>query len=460
MLKDEFEPIIAKSLTPSSLKEMEKKMSAYVDRNSDILLSLDLSRRYSFGDDPFYSASILTASHLLSSDKKKGDNPVVITVITYMSLMMWTSLHKGFFKYEANKQVMDYTIAHLDSTFRIRQFPSLFAFIQDNTMTVVNTYKDRIMTATDKDLTWVIDAIWTRLKGKIKKISSEFYKNHQSGRYLNTDEDSYSEEDFHEMDNQSFGIDRLTNKVYVKLINRQYDKRFIKYSITQSDTSLTKITNLIEDIIDSDGESGKLRSVISSMIEFYLRQSGKPIEYIAKGDYVAFMKTAYASNTIVPQMEFIKSTIDGWLADNMYKYGKAKYGKTLQIQYRRCIYMFLVFVINFEAKNVDENKISILTDDENQCMQYLIAALNLFNKICQDDPQDPTDSYNFGHYVDAAKTSIIVRGARRLDPEHLMPKIQQNSMNTMSLADMQTAAIAQDSEKRHTSVEEMGDRFV
>ena len=56
--------------------------------------------------------------------------------------------------------------------------------------------------------------------------------------------------------------------------------------------------------------------------------------------------------------------------------------------------------------------------------------------------------------------SIIVRGARRLDPEHLMPKVQQNSMNTMSLADMQTAAIAQDSEKRHTSVEEMGDRFV
>lgn len=387
VLKDEFEPIIAKSLTPSTLKEMERKMSAYVDRNSDILLSLDLSRRYSFGDadrqvvydaigitedqlnvairnsksiysgnkiqsNPFYIASILTASHLLSSDKKKGDNPVVITVITYMSLMMWTSLHKGFFKYEANKQVMDYTIAHLDSTFRIRQFPSLFAFIQDNTMTVVNTYKDRIMTAADKDLTWVIDAIWTRLKGKIKKISSEFYKNHQSGRYLNTDEDSYSEEDFHEMDNQSFGIDRLTNKVYVKLINRQYDKRFIKYSITQSDTSLTKITNLIEDIIDSDGDSGKLRGVISAMIEFYLRQSGKPIEYVAKGDYVAFMKTAYASNTIVPQMEFIKSTIDGWLADNMYKYGKAKYGKTLQIQYRRCIYMFLVFVINFEAKNV------------------------------------------------------------------------------------------------------------
>lgn len=105
---------------------------------------------------------------------------------------------------------------------------------------------------------------------------------------------------------------------------------------------------------------------------------------------------------------------------------------------------------------MDEYKILILTDDENRCMQYLIAALNLFNKICQDDPQDPTDSYNFGHYVDAAKSAIIVRGARRLDPEHLMPKIQQNTMNAMSLADMQTAAIAQDVEKRHMGADEDG----
>ena len=42
-------------------------------------------------------------------------------VLTYMSLMMYTSMHKGFFEYEANKQVMDYTIAHLDNTFLIRQ---------------------------------------------------------------------------------------------------------------------------------------------------------------------------------------------------------------------------------------------------------------------------------------------------------------------------------------------------
>jgi len=381
MLKDKFGPIITKNLTPTAIKTLEKKIIEYVDRNSEVLMTLDLSRRYSFGDtdrqvlydglgvslpeleeeiknsksiysgnkvqsNPFYLASILAASFFLS----KKDSKMASMIITYMSLMMWTSLHKGFFKYEANKQVMDYTIAHLNNTFSIRQFPSLFAFIQDNTDTVLDTYKSRIVKCEDSDMTWVIDALWTRLKGKMKKISAEFYKNHTSGKYLNSDEDSVDADNFHEIDNISFAIDRLTNKVYIKLLNRQYDKRFLKYSINSADTSYQKLLNLVEDIIDSDGDSKTLRPLISAMIEFYVQQSGKPIEYVAKGDFIAFMKTAYSSNTDAVQMDTIKRTIDTWLSENMMKYGKAKYGKTLQIQYRRCLYMFFVFMINHEAK--------------------------------------------------------------------------------------------------------------
>lgn len=381
MLKDIFGQRIAAALTPAVVKELEKGIISYVDRNSEVLLTLDLSRRYSFGDsdrqilydavkisqneleaaiaasksiysgnkiqsNPFYILSILVTSHFI----EKKDEKMANMVINYMSLNMWTSLHKGFFKYEANKQVMDYTIGHLNKTFSIRDFPSLFAFIQDNSATLLNTYRQRIIRCTDEDITWVIDSNWTRLKGKIKKISTEFYKNHKSGNYLNADTEDFTQEGYREMDNESFAIDRLTNKVYIKLINRQYDKRFIKYSIQKSDTSLDKLTHLIEDIIDSDGANPRLRTVISSLIELYLTQSGKPISYIAKGDYIAFMKTAFGSNTEAQQMKVVKTTIDQWLDENMYKYGKARFGSTVRLQYRRCLYMFLVFVINYEAK--------------------------------------------------------------------------------------------------------------
>lgn len=380
MIRDTYESQIKKALTPQAITALSKDIASYVDRNSEILLSLDLSKRYSFGNsdrdviyrtigvtedelieaikaskyinntnkvqsNPFYTATMLLLHHLHNA-KKKDD---CIRVMTYMSLMMYTSIHKGLFKYNPNKQIMDYTIAHLDQSFRIRSMPSLFAFIQDNATVTYETYTDRIKRCDDKDITWVVDALWNRVKGKMKKIASAFYKNYEEGRYLNADSDNYSEGDYHEIDNNSYMIERLANKVQLKLINRQFDNRFLKYAITRSDVSLQKLKNLIDDIIQDD-ENNVMKLVISAIIEYYVSMSGKGFDYIAKGDFITYMQTAYASNTELQQMQFIKSTLDKWLDEYMVSSGRARYGKTAKAGYKKAIYMFLVFIINSEAK--------------------------------------------------------------------------------------------------------------
>ena len=379
MIKDVLGPIIAKSV-PKSITNMRRSISGYIDKNSEILLALDLSQRISFSDydrrviydgggvtedqvvreiknskyinksnkiqsNPFYCTCILVMRELLA--EKKDDSAQL--VMCYMSLMMYTSIHKGFFQYNANKNIMDYTIANLDNSYRIRQMPSLYAFLEDNAKTAFNTYKDRIKKADDSDITWVVDALWVRIKGKIRKIANAYYDNHKSGKYLNVDSTSYDEGDYHIMDNNSYMIERLANKAYIKLLNHQFDARFIKYSITQADTSYNKLRNIIDDII-SDDEDNDVKKVISSLIEYYLMNSGKPYEYIPRGDFIAYMKSAYGSNTDNQQMVYIKATLERWLNENMYKYGKVAYGKTAKQQYKKSLYMFFVFIINYEAK--------------------------------------------------------------------------------------------------------------
>lgn len=380
MLKERFEERITKAMTPSTIKTLDKSIIGYVDRNSEILMTFDMSARYSFADadrnviyntvgiseaeviavtkeskqiskenkiqsNPFYLLSMLVARYFL----KKKDIEHATKVMTYMSLMMYVSIHKGLFKYGANKEVMDYTIAHLNKTYRLPHMTSLFAFIEDNTSTTINTYEKRIISGEDSDLVFVIDALWIRTKQKIKKIAQRYYENHRSGKYLNSDTDNYGEESYREINNQSFVIDRLMNRVYTKLVNNQYDNRLLKYSITQSDVSYQKLRNLITDIIDDD--ESNLQKVISAILEYYMLQSGKSVDYIARGDFIVYMKTAYGTNTDMPQMVYIKNQIDQWLTDNMYKYGRANYGKTVRQSYRKSIYMFLVFMINMEAKN-------------------------------------------------------------------------------------------------------------
>lgn len=381
MIRETMWPLMTRNITPAATKKIVTQVAAYVDWNSSTLLTLDMSTRYSFADkdreviysavgitpaevedlvrqskfiyqsnkihsNPFYiTSTLLTAWYL-----KKNDEKMAVMVWTYMSLNMLTSIHKGVFPYPPNREIWDYTLSHIDHTFSIINFPSIFAFIQDNSTTVINTYKTMLTRGDDKDLTYVIDANWTRLKGKMKKIAARYYDNHKSGRYLNRDTDSFGEDNFHQMDNVSFAADRLVNKVYIKLVNHQFDRRFIKYSMSGSDVSYNKVLHLVEDIIDEDGEDGNLKDAIDKLIKFYLNTSGKPMSYIGKGDFVVYMKTAFGSNTLTREMIEVKETIDQWLKEHMYKYGRANYGKTVQITYRRVIFMFLVFVINYEAK--------------------------------------------------------------------------------------------------------------
>ena len=381
MMRDTLWPSMTKNITPAVTRKLINDIASYVDRNGDILLTLDMSQRYSFGDpdraivydavgvsenemsaiidqskyiyksnrvqcNPFYElCTELTGWYLKNNDEKSA-----IIVFTYMSLMMVTSIHKGLFKYGCSSEIWQYTIAHLDNTYAIRNFPSMYAFIQDNSKTVVSTYKAKLIRGDDKDITYVIDANWTRLKGKMKKIAGKYYENHQAGRYLNQDSDSYDTEDFHQMDNVSFAADRLVNRIYIKMINHQYDRRLIKFAMDRTETSYQKTATLIDDIITNDGTDGEVRKMIDSVIKFYVTNSGRPISYVAKGDFITYMRTSFGSNTTSGEMDVIKSIIDRWLAENMYKYGRAKYGKTVQTMYRRVIYMFFVWTINYEAK--------------------------------------------------------------------------------------------------------------
>lgn len=380
MVRDIFQTQIEKSITPATVKTLTSQISAYVDRNSEILLSLDLSQRYSFGDsdrqivyqtlgitedqleqaikaskfinksnkiqsNTFYVACILLMHFLL---KKKYEKEAKL-VMSYMSLMMYTSIHKGFFKYNINKQIMDYTIAHLDQSFSIRTSSSLFDFLQTNAMTTFDTYQSRIVKCDDRDITYVTDALWVRIKQKIRKIANAAYTNYQQGNYLNSDQDSYVEGDYHEIDNNAFVIERLVNKIYLRLLNHQYDDRFIKYAITRSDTSYQKLKNLIDDIIGDD-DTNSVRTYISLCIEYFLETSGKGFEYIPRGDFISYMKSAYASNTENQKMIRVKDYLDVWLQEHMTIVGRSNYGKTAKQSYRKALYMFFIFIINYIAK--------------------------------------------------------------------------------------------------------------
>ena len=66
--------------------------------------------------------------------------------------------------------------------------------------------------------------------------------------------------------------------------------------------------------------------------------------------------------------------------------------------------------------------VSFLTNAENRVMQHLVDAYKEFYEITMNDQQSAMDLVNFGHYLHAAQSALLVRGARRLDPDNLLKR--------------------------------------
>lgn len=71
-------------------------------------------------------------------------------------------------------------------------------------------------------------------------------------------------------------------------------------------------------------------------------------------------------------------------------------------------------------------EIKFLTPKENVIYNKLKECVSMFDEISTEDPQDPADTYNFGHYIDAAISAVLLRGARRMDIENLLNKNRKN----------------------------------
>ena len=44
--------------------------------------------------------------------------------------------------------------------------------------------------------------------------------------------------------------------------------------------------------------------------------------------------------------------MDDWVDEHMVTSGRSRYGKTAKAGYKKSLYMFFIFIINQEAKNV------------------------------------------------------------------------------------------------------------
>lgn len=375
ILLDELYPTVEASLNNAqNTVNLKRGIGAYLDRNMEKLTTIGPVHRVMFSDfdkDALYEATGTNPQDVIKMIKKssaikgswqimnepfnsaitmglryyllKKNNEMVKNLLIYLTMSMYPSLHSKYFRFAPNERVMNYTINHLSNKFKIKQLGTIYAALVDTTEVCVKTNEDKIKRGEDKDVVDFIMDVKTRLNSLIKKISIEFYKNNEEGRYMNLEVDNYDEENYRESDSNTFAVERMTNNVVLKLTVDGPNTRLVDAAARLCKISVNELRNYVNTMVTNEHRED-IKSIVEATLFLFIFDGQNTIQEVGTNKFLMYCVETYRkSNTTDPNIIKIKKILDKWLED-LGTYKKTQRAATIN-DFRRALFYFFVLTI-------------------------------------------------------------------------------------------------------------------
>lgn len=292
---------------------------------------------------PFHILLTLMIRHYKIA--KKPDK--VKMLLLYYGISLYPLLFTKYFPYAPNQATMEYTINNLSNKYKIKQVGTLYGTIVETMEKADQTGEARLIKGEDKSILDYVQDKRTRLNDIFKNISREYYKNHDQQKYLNSDFDNFDEEGYHESNSNVFEIQKLTDKIVMKLVVQGPDMKIVQVSAKVNQVSVNELRNYVSKLIVSENKED-IRVLVECILSDFLLDTGNTLDEVHSDKFLNYCLELYKkSNTNDKNINRIKQILDKWLKD-VGLLDKTSRQATIA-SFRKAIYMFFVFTIETNA---------------------------------------------------------------------------------------------------------------
>lgn len=380
VLLTELYPYVEKAFSDKqNVLSLEKMIGKFIDKNAEKLSAIGPTEMIYHADidkEPIYKMVGVTESFVKSLKNRSKDiksdgstmvypfnslmpmiiryfilsknNAMLRMCVSYLALSIYPILYFKYFKYGVNENVMNYTINNLSNKYKIKQTGNLFVAIAETADGAYALHTKDLIRGNDKDVVDFVLSLRTRLNSFLKKISNEYYKNHESKKYLNTDMESNDPDNYREADSSVYAINRIVEKTTLKLIVDGPSIKLISIAAKNNQVSVNELRNYINTMLNNDKKED-IKKIIESILYIFVIDLKNDIADINSDKFLIECLDIYKrSNTVDKNVVAIKKILDSWL-EELGTYKKTQRLATIN-NFRRALYTF--FVISIEFANI------------------------------------------------------------------------------------------------------------
>lgn len=290
-------------------------------------------------NNPIYSLFYNVIRYFtLNRDEKLLNSSLIIT-----SLAFYPSIYSKYYVFDPNPGVMQYTIDNLSQRFIIKKTNSIFGTLSYSIKSSWNFHEKFFKEASDKQVVSFIQRIRNDQNSLMKKIKNAYMENYKKGLTVQTQVDSYEDNQVVDNENNTNKVELATTKILQKMLLNGTDLKICEFAAQACVISKLDLRNYITLLI-VEKKSDEIRSLIESILFIYLYDEKHLYSEINSKQFISFALTTFKrSNSMDDNIRNIKKILEKWCIETKIY---AKYSRiATRVDYSRAIFLYMILSI-------------------------------------------------------------------------------------------------------------------
>ena len=301
----------------------------------------------------FITGWIMNAPHKLLItailvDALQHDYPDIVDAMEYLwAFTEYPILYREFWRTGVKEDVMNYTIEHLGTKFKITKTKNLQEFLKYDATKAVDSRIDKLKTGVDNEYIDLMRSIRNRYHSVFVNIASEYYKNNEKNNTQHTDASVLDDGTLADPKGALANISQLIDNITTKFVNGGINASLVNIAANMTKVDKGNLSGFINQIYSS--KDNRIKEFIETLIQSYFLKNPSA-QTLESKEFLNFGFTLYKSIGISkdPNYMTLKSILSYWMNDiiNIREFYK---NEPTVIGYTRSVYNYMVMAINFFA---------------------------------------------------------------------------------------------------------------
>lgn len=270
----------------------------------------------------------------------------IVTCCEYMwAFSEYPILYRNFWKTGVKEDVMNYTIEHLSTKFKVKKVNNLQGLLKYDAHASVAKMADRLKTGADNTYTDFMQRMRNQMKGTFKNIANAYYDNDKEDSSQHSKSNQYDDGTLADQEGLTTNITQVVDKTISKFSIGEVNNSIARIAADAAQVDKDNLTGFINQIYAT--KNNRLNKLVENIITSYFNKN-PTVSDLSSPEFLNFGLILYRSigTSKDPMYQEIKSILNYWIYEiiNIKQFYQRE---ATWSAYSRAVFNYVVLMINY-----------------------------------------------------------------------------------------------------------------